>query len=55
MRKLILTALILTGLISATFAQAPSQPKDYTIHVVGYAHMDMAWLWRGRIHPRHYV
>ena len=23
-----------------------SNPKDYTAHVVGYAHMDMAWLWR---------
>jgi len=31
-------------------AQAPTptapNPKDYTAHVVGYAHMDMAWLWR---------
>ena len=30
-------------------AQAPEpaqNPKDYTAHVVGYAHMDMAWLWR---------
>ena len=26
-------------------ATAPN-PKDYTAHVVGYAHMDMAWLWR---------
>jgi alpha-mannosidase len=24
----------------------PPNPKDYTAHVVGYAHMDMAWLWR---------
>jgi alpha-mannosidase len=30
----------------ATPAPAPPNPKDYTAHVVGYAHMDMAWLWR---------
>ena len=24
----------------------PENPKDYTVHVLGYAHMDMAWLWR---------
>ena len=29
------------------FAQQPAaQPKDYTAHVTGYAHIDMAWLWR---------
>jgi len=22
------------------------QPKDYVAHVVGYAHIDLAWLWR---------
>jgi alpha-mannosidase len=29
-------------------AQTPggSEAKQYTAHVVGYAHMDMAWLWR---------
>ena len=32
--------------MSAAQAQAPAQPKDYTAHVVGYAHIDMAWLWR---------
>lgn len=26
--------------------QATEDPKDYTAHVVGYAHIDMAWLWR---------
>jgi alpha-mannosidase len=46
MRKGFLIGLISIGLISAAYAQAPSQPKDYTAHVVGYAHMDMAWLWR---------
>jgi alpha-mannosidase len=46
MRKGFLIGLISIGLVSAAYAQAPSQPKDYTAHVVGYAHMDMAWLWR---------
>jgi alpha-mannosidase len=36
--------------ISNAAAQSPdkpaSNPKDYTAYVVGYAHMDMAWLWR---------
>jgi alpha-mannosidase len=27
-------------------SQQAENPKDYTGHVVGYAHMDMAWLWR---------
>ncbi|HTS72072.1 MAG TPA: glycoside hydrolase family 38 C-terminal domain-containing protein [Terriglobia bacterium] len=46
------TACILTivGLASISLAQAPpssnARPKDYTAWVVGYAHMDMAWLWR---------
>lgn len=29
-----------------TAPQSEANPKDYTAHVVGYAHMDMAWLWR---------
>lgn len=29
-----------------TTPQTPPNPKDYTAYVVGYAHMDMAWLWR---------
>jgi alpha-mannosidase len=44
------TVLIAWCLVSITWAQTPAptapQPKDYTAHVVGYAHMDMAWLWR---------
>ena len=31
---------------SANAGALGAQPKDYTAHVVGYAHMDMAWLWR---------
>lgn len=27
-------------------AQTTAQPKKYTAHVVGYAHIDLAWLWR---------
>jgi hypothetical protein len=50
MRKLIITVFIASCIVSITRAQAPAQtvpnPKDYTAHVVGYAHMDMAWLWR---------
>jgi alpha-mannosidase len=34
------------GLAASARAQTPAQPKDYTAYVVGYAHMDMAWLWR---------
>jgi len=46
MRKFLGLVFILAGFVSAAHAQAPAQPKDYTAHVVGYAHMDMAWLWR---------
>jgi alpha-mannosidase len=45
MRKFLWLVFIFAGLVSIAQAQAP-QPKDYTAHVVGYAHMDMAWLWR---------
>jgi alpha-mannosidase len=49
-RKIIVAAFLAACLVSLTPAQtaapAPSKPKDYTAHVVGYAHMDMAWLWR---------
>src|SRR5258706_9502415 len=45
MRKCMLLVLILIGALQASHAQAPENPKDYTSHVVGYAHMDMAWLW----------
>ena len=46
MRKVLLPVLVLVGFIAMARAQAPPQPKKYTAHVVGYAHMDMAWLWR---------
>jgi alpha-mannosidase len=46
MRKVAWIAVMFMGLVSASYAQAPANPKDYTAHVVGYAHMDMAWLWR---------
>jgi len=49
LRKLFLIALVASCLGSLARAQAPQpapNPKDYTAHVVGYAHMDMAWLWR---------
>jgi len=49
-RKLMITVLAAICLASTLRAQTPapttSHPKDYTAHVVGYAHMDMAWLWR---------
>jgi alpha-mannosidase len=46
MRKLLPLLFIFVGFVFIAQAQAPPQPKDYTAHVVGYAHMDMAWLWR---------
>jgi len=49
LRKLFLIALLASCLAPLARAQAPQpapNPKDYTAHVVGYAHMDMAWLWR---------
>ncbi len=50
MRKLVLVFLLALCLVSIDKAQTPEQaapnPKDYTAYVVGYAHMDMAWLWR---------
>jgi alpha-mannosidase len=46
MRKFLWLVVILAGFVSIAQAQAAAQPKDYTAHVVGYAHMDMAWLWR---------
>jgi alpha-mannosidase len=49
-RRLIITLIAVSCLVSLAWAQTPqspsSNPKDYTAHVVGYAHMDMAWLWR---------
>ena len=46
MRKLLGLVFIVAIFVSSAHAQSPEQPKDYTAHVVGYAHMDMAWLWR---------
>jgi alpha-mannosidase len=46
MKKYFLTALIFLSLTSASYAQVPSQVKDYTAHVVGHAHIDLAWGWR---------
>jgi alpha-mannosidase len=49
-RKLVSIAFATFWCVSFLSAQtaAPTQanPKDYTAYVVGYAHMDMAWLWR---------
>jgi len=45
-RKLIVIIFVASCLVPITRAQTAPQPKDYTAHVVGYAHMDMAWLWR---------
>ena len=46
MHKLLGLVLIAATCVSSAHAQSTAQPKDYTAHVVGYAHMDMAWLWR---------
>jgi len=46
MRKLLGLIFTVAIFVSSAHAQSPAQPKDYTAHVVGYAHMDMAWLWR---------
>ena len=50
MRKLTVAAALAFCSALLSYAQAPpatpANPKDYTAHVVGYAHMDMAWLWR---------
>ena len=47
MRKSWLWAIILAfASISAALAQPPAKANDYKTHAVGYAHIDMAWLWR---------
>ena len=50
MRKIVMTVVVVSCWVSFSQSQtAPSiqpNPKDYTAYVVGYAHMDMAWLWR---------
>jgi alpha-mannosidase len=45
-RKLIVIIFVASCFIPIARAQTAPQPKDYTAHVVGYAHMDMAGLWR---------
>jgi hypothetical protein len=39
---------ILFSFLTGAQTSAPTSPNpiDYSAHVVGYAHMDMAWLWR---------
>ena len=50
MFKLFMIVIITSCFVATVQAQTPEptppKPKDYTAHVVGYAHMDMAWLWR---------
>ncbi len=52
LRRLMILVFFAICLAPLTRAQAPAStppspnPKDYTAHVIGYAHMDMAWLWR---------
>ncbi len=46
MRRHLLAIVIFASFVCASSAQTAPNPKDYTAHVVGYAHMDMAWLWR---------
>jgi alpha-mannosidase len=49
-RKLVIVVVAVLCFASLADAQTPvpasPNPKDYTAHVIGYAHMDMAWLWR---------
>ena len=46
MRKSMLLAILFAAMVPMGQAQEAAKPKDYTAHVVGYAHIDMAWLWR---------
>ena len=50
MHKTLLAIVVAANFASTIRAQTPAQPapnpKEYTAYVVGYAHMDMAWLWR---------
>jgi alpha-mannosidase len=47
-RLMCVWAAIMTGSLCYAQVSASSveNPKDYTKHVVGYAHIDLAWLWR---------
>ena len=46
MRLATLIFCILAVILPTAKAQPSAQPKEYTAHVVGYAHIDLAWLWR---------
>ena len=46
MKRYRFIAVIWLLLAVPTPAQEPPKPKEYTAHVTGYAHIDMAWLWR---------
>ena len=46
MKKCLFLVVAFLSLSLSGRAQAPAQPKEYTAHVTGYAHIDMAWLWR---------
>ena len=35
-----------TVLLAPASAETETNPKDYTIHLVGHAHIDLSWLWR---------
>lgn len=49
MKKYLFPIMLLSSFLGSEFhAQTSTQSaeKEYTSHVVGYAHIDMAWLWR---------
>ncbi len=46
MRSATLIFCILSVILPTGQAKPSEQPKEYTAHVVGYAHIDLAWLWR---------
>ena len=46
MRSATLIFCILSVILPTGKAKPSEQPKEYTAHVVGYAHIDLAWLWR---------
>jgi len=37
--------LFLSLFVVRVFGQAPN-PRDYTVHLIGHAHIDLSWLWR---------
>lgn len=45
MRKLLIAVVIFASSALVSQAQTAPNPKDYTVHEVGYAHIDLAWLW----------